>query len=50
MAGVDVVGAERLVHVLVDVEPVEQDGSVLVRHQVLREALLAELLCKRASH
>ena len=47
---VDGVGAERLVHVLVDVEPVEQDGSVLVRHQVLREALLAELLCKRASH
>ena len=44
MAGVDVVGAERLVHVLVDVQAVEQDGGVLVGHQVLGEALFAELL------
>ena len=45
MGRVDVVVAHRLVHVLVDVQPVQEHGRVVVRHQEPREALLGEALC-----
>ena len=41
MTRVDIVVWEGLVHVLVDVQPVEEDGRVLVGHQVVGQALLA---------
>ena len=40
--GVDVVMRQWLVHVLVDLESVEEDGRVLVRHQVATETIEAE--------
>lgn len=42
VAGVDVEVRQRLVHVHVDVEAVEEDRRVLVRHQVPNEAVLRE--------
>ena len=42
MAGVDVVVGQRLVHVLVDVQPVQEHGGVLVAHQVPGEPLLPD--------
>lgn len=38
---------QRLVHVLVDVKAVEEDGRVLVRHQIPTETVDRHLLCAR---
>ena len=43
MRRVDVVVTKGLVHVLVDVETVEEDGRVLVRHQVATESVEAHV-------
>ena len=41
---VDKVVTQRLLHVLVDVEPVQEHGRIVVRHQIVVEALYAHLL------
>ena len=43
VAGVDVVVGQRLVHVLVDVQPVQEHWGILVAHQVVGQSLLAYL-------
>lgn len=45
---VDVVMAQRLVHVHVDVEPVQEHGRVLVRHQVPDQSVLGEGFWKKS--
>ena len=45
VAGIDVVVRQGLVHVLVDVQAVQKDGGVLVRHQVVGQALLRDHVC-----
>jgi len=45
----DEVVRQRLVHVLVDVEPVEVHGSVLVRHEVPTEPVHGHPLCRRTT-
>lgn len=47
MTGVDVVVRKGLVHVLVDVQPVHDDRGVLVREEIVRQSLLADLLWER---
>ena len=44
VTGVDIVVGEGLIHVLVDVQTVQEDGRVLVGHQVVGQTLLAQLL------
>lgn len=39
--------SERLIHVHVDVEAIQPDGSIVVRHQVANEAVLTEAPCQR---
>ena len=46
VTGVDVVMGQGLVHVLVDVQPIHDDGCVLVGEQVVRQGLLANLLLR----
>jgi len=46
VGGVDVVVTERLVHVLVDVQPVQEHRSILIRHQVSTEPIHRHLLCQ----
>lgn len=50
VTGVDVVVSQRLIHVLVDVQPVQEHGSVFVGHQVIREAFLADDICNTESN
>ncbi|GIZ01632.1 hypothetical protein CEXT_632381 [Caerostris extrusa] len=42
MRGVDVVVRHGLVHLHVDVQPVQEHGRVLVRHQVPDQAVLTQ--------
>jgi hypothetical protein len=43
VTGVDIVGAEGLIHVLVNVKSIEKDGSIFIGHKILGQALFAEL-------
>ena len=47
VAGVDVVVVEGLVHVHVNVQPVQDDRGVLVRHHVVEQGVHSQLFCKK---
>jgi len=42
---VDVVVTERLIHVLVNVQPIKEHWSILIRHQIPTEPVHRHLLC-----
>ena len=46
VAGVNIVVWKWLVHVLIEVQAIEDHRSVLIREHVLRQGLLADLLWK----